>query len=383
MPCLAAALLGSLVVLLQCLSHSEQGNAFLPSQAQTLASSSRRAALVSGLVASAVSAAPQASEAALTAKEKATIALFQKTSPSVVSVSGSQGKKSTVMGTGFVWDKNHAVTTLNMVRGVDVPKITVLDRNPDGTERRRVLNAAIVGADPGTDVAVLWVDGDMTPLRRGSAEDLFVGQDVYSLGNPLGLEHSFSKGVVSGKSRTVSGSSGRPIGGVIQTDASINPGNNGGPLLDSSGLVVGVNAVAVSENGASSGVGLAIPIEAVERSVTSVLLEGQMRWPSLGVFLAADVVSAELGLDGVLVKKVAPGGPAEAAGIQPMRNGRFDVITSVDEKSVANVGEFFLALDGKRPGEEVLLTVQRAKFDSDSDNVDNLQFKVRLGSRVL
>jgi S1-C subfamily serine protease len=153
-----------------------------------------------------------------------------------------------------------------MMRGVSKPMVTVIDRDSSGAEQRRVLCGALVGTDPVADVAVLWVDGEMKPLHCGSSEDLMVGQQVFALGNPMGMEHSLSKGVISGVSRTMVGASGRPLNGIIQTDAAINPGNNGGPLLDSSGTVIGVNNAILTTSGTSSGVGLAIPIDSVVRS---------------------------------------------------------------------------------------------------------------------
>uniref|UniRef100_A0A7S1LQB0 PDZ domain-containing protein n=1 Tax=Alexandrium catenella TaxID=2925 RepID=A0A7S1LQB0_ALECA len=272
-----------------------------------------------------------------------------------------------------------------MMKAISRPQVTVTTTDSKtGEERRSTLRGALVGMDPVTDVAVLWVDGDMSPLRRGSSNSLRVGQDVYAVGNPFGFEHSLSKGVVAGLSRTLVSASGRPVGGVIQTDASINPGNSGGPLLDSAGTVVGVNNAILTTSGTFAGVGLAIPIEAVERSVTSVITQGHVQGPSMGVSLANDVFSQTLGINGVMVRKVDHGSPAEQAGLRPMRGGRLgDVIVGIDSQRVDSIQAFFQALDGKHPGQEVRVSVRRPGVDTTADVWDSVDVLVELGSRIL
>jgi S1-C subfamily serine protease len=260
----------------------------------------------------------------------------------------------------------------------------MMEQDPQtGEEIRNDFRATVVGADPVLDVAVLWVDGTLKPLRRGSAQDCVVGQDVLAVGNPFGLEHSLSKGVVSGVARTMFGGGGRPISGVIQTDAAINPGNNGGPLLDSTGAVIGLNNAGFS-NGGFSGMGLAVPIEAVERSVTSVILKGFVQQPSMGLLLEPDDVTKTLGLSGVMVREVEAGGPAATAGVKPLRRGIFgDLIVGIDSSSVINTMDFFKALENKQPGDAVMLRVQRATPDASSEKYDTVNLKVQLGSRII
>jgi len=360
----------------------------------TAQSSRRRAALLGSHLAGLLvgSSVPCESALGLTPNELATIELFRKASPSVLMISdGVEESQGTLrrrgpmrVGSGFAWDQNHVVTTASTMKSVSRPRVTVLGHSPDGEETRSVFTGALVGLDPVSDVAVLWVDGAMKPLRRGSASDLHVGQDVYALGNPFGFEHSFSKGVVSGLARTLVGADGRPIGGIIQTDASINPGNNGGPLLDSTGAVVGVNNAILSSSGAFAGVGLAVPIETIERSVTSVIIQGFVRGSSMGVVLARDSLSQELGIDGVMVRQVTHGSPAELAGLRPMRGGRFgDIIVGIDSKPVHSIQAFFRALDGKLPGDEVVVSVRRAAEDANKVELDSLDITVELGSRIL
>merc|ERR550532_2452741 len=167
----------------------------------------------------------------------------------------------------------------------------------------------------------------VVPLPRGNSANLLVGQNVFAFGNPFGLEHSLSRGIISGVSRKMESAAGRPINGVIQTDASINPGNSGGPLLNSEGQVIGVNTAILTGSGTFSGVGLAIPIDTVARNVESIIAKGFVKRPVLGIIFAPDVLSEELNLNGIMVMKVVPGGPAETAGVRPMRGGRLgDVV---------------------------------------------------------
>jgi len=329
---------------------------------------------------------PGSASAELTPDEKAAVNLFSKTSNSVLSINAADVEGSSrqhILASGFAWDRNHVVTTATGLNGVQRPKVTIITKDASGEEKRKSLTGAIVGTDPVTDIAVLWVDGNMQPLRMGSSEDLEVGEEVFSFGAPYGLEHSMTKGIVSGVSRTMVGGSGRPVDGVIQTDALIHPGSNGGPMLNSEGAVVGVNSAVMTADGPVAGLGLAIPIEAVQRSVTSVILQGHVATPSMGVVLAQDTLSQGLGLDGVLVRKVDVGGPADRAGIRPMRGGILgDVIFGIDSKPVVSSQDVFKALSGKVPGEDVVLSVRRAGPDADSDTV-TFNLKVELGSRIL
>jgi len=260
-----------------------------------------------------------------------------------------------------------------------------LEKDSRGSEQAKTFNGALVGLDPMSDVAVLWVDAAMKPLRRGSAKNLLVGQDIYALGNPFGFEHSLSKGVVSGLSRTFVGQGGRPIDGIIQTDAAINPGNNGGPLLDGSGAVVGLNNAILSTTGTFGGVGLAMPIEVVERSVTSLITQGYIRGATMGIELANDALSRKLGIkDGVLVKNVDVGSPAEVAGLRPMHGGFLgDIIFDVDSVPVSSVQGFFKALDGKIPGDLVTVSIHRAAEGENNYNLATMNLKVQLGARII
>lgn len=339
---------------------------------------------------------------ALSAAEKAVSALFNRTTPSVVSITrkpvttASGEKPPQIYGSGFVWDQEHIVTNYHVVTNKykdkeEKPFVTFLYK-PLGSkeEKRASVEAIVIGADPASDIAVLYINGPMPngtsqrdimrPLSRGTSANLLVGQDVFALGNPFGLEHSISRGIISGVSRTMEGVGGRPINGVIQTDASINPGNSGGPLLDSSGQVIGVNTAILSGSGGFSGVGLAIPMDAVERNVRNIIEKGFVRRPFLGIVFAPDMMSEELSLTGLLVMKVVAGGPAEAAGVRPMRAGRLgDIVVGLDGKRVGTSEELFRNLDDKVPGKNITVSLLRASADPEIDTFERKNITVKLG----
>lgn len=155
-------------------------------------------------------------------------------------------------------------------------------------------DAEVVGAEPDKDLAVLRVLAPkslLTPIQLSrSSSDLMVGQKVLAIGNPFGLDHTLTTGIVSALGREVSGASGRPLKGCVQTDAAINPGNSGGPLLDSQGSLIGVNTAILSASGASAGIGFAIPVDTVRRVVTQLIRYGRVQRPSLGVQVADDQI---------------------------------------------------------------------------------------------
>lgn len=330
--------------------------------------------------------------------------LFEDTTPSVVSISKKppqvsfgeeRGNIASIYGSGFVWDKNHVVTNFHVIREIERPFVTFLRKVPgENQDRRTTVESTLVGADPASDVAVLRIgapvfDSNVSlaslmkalPRSPKASTDLLVGQDVFAFGNPFGLEHSLSRGIISGVSRTMESASGRPISGIIQTDASINPGNSGGPLLDSDGKVIGVNTAILTGSGTFAGVGLAIPIDTVARNVESIIAKGSVTRPFLGIVFAPNVMGDELGINGVLVMKVVANGPAEAAGIRPMRGGRLgDIVVAIDGQPVQSSDDLFKLLDKKQPGEAVKVKLQRASAESDSDKFDDVVITLKLGS---
>jgi S1-C subfamily serine protease len=199
----------------------------------------------------------------------------------------------------------------------------------------------------------------------GSSAELAVGQMTLSIGNPFGLDQTLTTGIVSALDREIESTPGRVIRNIIQTDAAINPGNSGGPLLDSAGRLIGVNSSILSPSGAFAGIGFAIPVSEVNRIVTQLIRHGEIVRPSLGVSLAPDQLTERLGLDGVLVMRVDPGGPGARAGLRPTRRdiaGNVhlgDVIVAIDDHELESTEDFFAALEQREPGQDVTLTVVR------------------------
>eukprot|EP00929_Paragymnodinium_shiwhaense_P112817 TRINITY_DN81088_c0_g1_i1.p1 TRINITY_DN81088_c0_g1~~TRINITY_DN81088_c0_g1_i1.p1 ORF type:complete len:456 (-),score=62.06 TRINITY_DN81088_c0_g1_i1:55-1422(-) len=343
--------------------------------------------------------------------EKLTTQIFRDSTPGVVSVArriqpqGAPREEDGLpkaVGSGFVWDKRHVVTNYHVVKELKDEQMLLIFTGigskgkgsakvaspTDDPPERQVLQGQLVGFDQALDVAVLKVVpfiGENTseilhPLPRGSSSDLEVGQTVYAIGNPFGLEHSMSKGIISGISRTFN-EGGRPIRGCIQTDASINPGNSGGPLLDSAGKVIGVNtAIITGVGGTFAGVGLATPMDTVSKNVMAIIDKGFVNRAFLGITFARDLVSEQLRLPGVVVVAVVPGSPADKAGVQPMRNGVLgDVVVAVDGKPTRTGGDFFRQLDKHLPGESVQFVVQRKRPGSD-DQVERVTLSATLST---
>lgn len=308
----------------------------------------------------------------LAADEAATIALFEAAQPSVVFISTTgprldlgrlrQLEAERGTGSGFVWDAaGHVVTNAHVLRGASSATV----RRADG----ETAPAELVGMDPGTDLAVLRVPADsaaMPPLPIGTSADLRVGQKVFAIGNPFGLDWTLTTGVVSALERELPREGGR-LSGLIQTDAAINPGNSGGPLLDSAGRVIGVNTAIYSPSGASAGISFAVPVDLVARVVPALIATGRYAPPGLGIESDArvDAMAARRGISGVVVLGVAPGSGAAEAGLEPARlmpDGRIvlrDVIVAIDGRRVRSAGDLRAAFAGRTPGETVELTVAR------------------------
>jgi S1-C subfamily serine protease len=298
--------------------------------------------------------------------EQATISLFQNAQSSVVFISttargGDLFRGGTEMprgtGSGFVWDeRGHVITNAHVLQGAG----SAFVRLPGG----RAVRARLVGADQRHDLAVLQVPSrGMRPLPVGTSEDLQVGQSVFAIGNPFGLDFTLTTGVVSALDREIPGEAGLVIRGLVQTDAAINPGNSGGPLLDSAGRLIGVNTAIFSPSGASAGIGFAVPVDTVARVVPQLISRGRYAPPALGI--SADPrADALLDEPGVMVLGLIPGGPAERAGLEPARiddRGILprDVIEAIDGTRLNSMGDLLAELDQKRVGETVTLTVRR------------------------
>jgi len=226
----------------------------------------------------------------------------------------------------------------------------------------------VVGVAPEKDLAVLRIKAPpekLAPLTLGTSSTLLVGQRVLAVGNPFGLDHSLTIGVVSALGRELRSPNGRRIRDVIQTDAAINPGNSGGPLLDSSGRLIGVNAAIYSPSGASAGIGFAVPVDTVKRLVPQLIARGRAIQAGIGVSLVPDRYNAQLKIDGVAIAEVTPDGPAGRAGLQGVQLTRSrrlilgDRIVAVDGKPVKSEDDLRDAFEAAGVGKTVTLTVVR------------------------
>ncbi|WP_245883709.1 S1C family serine protease [Hasllibacter halocynthiae] len=303
----------------------------------------------------------------LAEEEAANIALFEAAQDGTVFISttgaagsawggGVEVPRGT--GTGFIWDdRGHVVTNAHVLDGAARANVRLADG--------RTFDARLVGRDRRHDLAVLRIApaaGLPDPLPLGTSADLRVGQRVFAIGNPFGLDFTLTTGIVSALDRELPGE-GVLIRGLVQTDAAINPGNSGGPLLDSAGRVIGVNTAIYSPSGASAGIGFAVPADTVNRVVPQIVETGRYIPPVIGVEVdpRVDAMAARRGLTGTLVLGLAPGGPAEAAGLVPAEttpDGGLRIgtrILAVDGEEVAHAPDLLAALDDRRPGEEVVL----------------------------
>mmetsp|Transcript_29955 Transcript_29955/g.77642 ORF Transcript_29955/g.77642 Transcript_29955/m.77642 type:complete len:344 (-) Transcript_29955:470-1501(-) len=205
----------------------------------------------------------------------------------------------------------------------------------------------------------------MRPLCLASSKDLMVGQKVYAVGNPFGLDHTLTMGVVSGTGREIQSLTGRPINEVIQTDAAINPGNSGGPLLDSSGCVIGITTAIYSSSGQNSGVGFAIPTDVIRVSVEQILKYGKVVRPIVGIAFAPDQASEQLGVKGIMVLNAVEGGPAWKAGIQGTSRDEFgrlvlgDIIRGANGHPVRSAADLYKELDKSKVGDNIDLEILR------------------------
>jgi len=334
----------------------------------------------------------------LTAEEKATVQLFASARPAVVFITSLvEGRDALTLdpveapagaGSGFFWDvsgtEGHIITNYHVVKdssgGI---RVTFLDQS--------TATAKLVGFSEDKDIAVLAVDApqvvSVTPLPLGRSSDLQVGQRVFAIGNPFGLDHTLTTGIVSGLGREIqSGITGRPISGAVQTDAAINPGNSGGPLLNSGGQIVGMNTAIYSSSGTSSGVGFALPSDTLASVIEQILATGRVPRPVLGIGFAPDSVSTQLGLGGVLILDVRPDGPAAKAGLhgttRDKETGRLqlgDVITSIDGVAIKTSSDLYKALDSRTVGETLKLTFERAGDASRTEVSVTLEDKDALG----
>ena len=307
----------------------------------------------------------------LSADERATIAVFARASRSVVFITNSAIRRTPWSlnavevpqgsGSGFVWNKQgHIVTNFHVIYGADAISVITVD----GSD----YEGRVVGIDPDHDLAVLQIrapERELAPIDIGTSQGLRVGQKVLAIGNPFGLDHTLTTGVVSALGRTIKSMTNRTIEGAIQTDAAINPGNSGGPLLDRFGRLVGINTAIVSPSGVFAGIGFAVPVDTVNRIVPQLIKHGRVIQPGLGVSLIQDAVARQWGIKGVVIGQVARNSAAARAGLQGVREVGFgrielgDVIIKLDGQPIEVVDDLLRILDRHKVGDKVELKYLR------------------------
>lgn len=302
--------------------------------------------------------------------EEATIALFENAAPSVVYITTTTVRQDywsrnvyeipAGTGSGFIWDdQGNIVTNYHVIQGAYKAKVTLSDQT--------TWDAEVVGIEPRKDLAVLKIKASakLKPIPIGTSYNLKVGQSVFAIGNPFGLDQTLTTGVISALGREIESVAQIPIRDVIQTDAAINPGNSGGPLLDISGRLIGVNTSIISPSGTYAGIGFSVPVDVVNWVVPDLIRFGEVRRPVLGVDLVQQQVIDRMELKGALVMAVAPGSGAENGGLQPTRktsDGEFimgDLIIEVNEEPIGSNNDLLLTLEKYKPGEQIRLKVKR------------------------
>lgn len=306
----------------------------------------------------------------LLADEQAVVSLFEQSSPSVAYITTETVQRGTFggaevsqgAGSGFVWDAaGHVVTNFHVVKGARKVFVRLDAGKP--------MEAETIGGAPEYDLAVLRLKTppkNLRPVPLGSSRDLRIGQTVYAIGNPFGLQRTLTKGLISALDRELPTANFREVAGVIQTDAAINPGNSGGPLLDSVGRLIGVNSAIRSASGSSSGIGFAIPVDLVNRVVPSLINRGQAPLPGIGVTPISPDQVARAGISGVVLAAVGRGSPAAAAGLvpyNPQTGDLGDVIVGVNSRTVETLSSFVAELERAGIGSSVEITVRRGDHE--------------------
>jgi len=302
--------------------------------------------------------------------ERNTISVFKEASASTVFVTqtrtvtdflGGEQEVPAGSGSGFVWDdQGHVVTNFHVVQNAESLTVTFQDQQR--------FDAKVIGVEPKKDIAVLKIQAPANLLKAvkvAASAELEVGQKTIAIGNPFGLDHTLTTGIVSALGRQVQGIGGVTIRDMIQTDAAINPGNSGGPLLDSQGQLIGMNTMIFSKSGSSAGIGFAVPVRTIARVVPQIIKNGKAEQLGLGIGIdPAQRLERRFGIHGVVVVNVAPGSPAEKAGFKGLaRSARGlalgDVIVAIGGAKVETFDDLYNALDAKKAGDKVDVGILR------------------------
>lgn len=364
--CVMSALLGGVVAFGR---HN-----WWPSDTQSVA----QEATLPAVTQAPMSNVPPALLESLTPEERVNVLVYQQVNRSVVNIN-TRGVSGTLIpmvdvvsegeGSGAVIDRvGHVVTNFHVIEGARDIRVTLFDGNS--------YDARLIGGDPQTDVAVLKIDApaeSLFPVTFGSSTNLMVGQRVFAIGNPFGLERTLATGIISSLNRSLPGRRGRrSLKSIIQLDAAINPGNSGGPLLDTHAQLIGMNTAIASKTGESAGVAFAIPVNTIARVVPQLIQSGHVRRPETGI------VKMYPTDHGLMVAVLTPGGPAERAGLQgwrikkeKKRQGPFvveyqtvdrasaDLIVAIDGRPVKTIDDVADAIEIKQPSDVVAITVIR------------------------
>ena len=264
-------------------------------------------------------------------------------------------------GTGFLWDREgHVVTNYHVIKGANAVSVTL--------HSRKTYNATLVGVEPRKDIAVLKLDAprhELTSVRLlPPNQSIDVGQKALAIGNPFGLDHTLTVGVVSALGREVVGIGGVTIRDMVQTDAAINPGNSGGPLLDSQGRLIGMNTMIFSKSGSSAGIGFAVPVATVRRVVNQIIATGRAEQLGIGATYLDDEVARRSRVRGVILSNVLAKTPSARANLQGVRRTRRglllgDVIVAVDGRPVTTYDDLYTEFDSRKVGDKLRLTIVR------------------------
>ena len=317
----------------------------------------------------------------LTPDERVNIAVYEQNNRSVVNIN-TRGVQANFFfesptegaGSGSVLDKQgHILTNYHVIEGAREIQVALFDGN--------TYPAELVGEDASTDIAVIRINApaaSLYPVTLGDSTRLRVGQRVFAIGNPFGLERTLTTGIVSSLDRAIPARNGRSMKSIIQTDAAINPGNSGGPLFDSRGTMIGMNTAIASKTGQSAGVGFAIPVSSVARITPQLIAKGRVVRPEIGI---QRVYQTDKGL---LIATLVPGGPAEKAGLrgpklirerrrqglityeyQTIDKSAADLVVAVDGKRIKTGDEFLSVIESRQPGDEAILTIVREGREQD------------------